>query len=115
VYLGGSLALVVLELFVHMGKAHANLQFVSFKVEFEDDLVEDLQKVPRNWRQEPPPRQAKDLGTRWAQNAFSPALRVPSVIVPVESNYLLNVQHLDFGKIVIGKPEPFGFDPRMWK
>ena len=40
------------------------------------------------------------------------ALRVPSVVVPGESNYLLNIAHPDFSQIVIGKPQPYRFDPR---
>lgn len=40
-------------------------------------------------------------------------LEVPSVIVPGESNYLLNPGHPDFEKVVIGEPEGFGFDPRL--
>jgi len=33
--------------------------------------------------------------------------------VPAESNYLLNPAHADFRKVVIGKAEAFGFDPRL--
>lgn len=45
----------------------------------------------------------------------SAVLAVPSVIIPQETNYLLNPQHPDFKKIKIGKPEDFGFDPRLLK
>ncbi|MBI2497892.1 MAG: RES domain-containing protein, partial [Opitutae bacterium] len=41
------------------------------------------------------------------------ALRVPSVVVPGEFNYLLNPAHPDFKRVKIGKPEPFSFDPRL--
>jgi RES domain-containing protein len=40
-------------------------------------------------------------------------LELPSVIIRGEPNYLLNPAHPDFRKIVIGKPEPFSFDPRL--
>jgi RES domain-containing protein len=42
-------------------------------------------------------------------------LRVPSAIVEGEFNYLLNPRHDDFVQIKIATPEPFSFDPRMWK
>jgi RES domain-containing protein len=45
----------------------------------------------------------------------SPGLSVPSAVVPPERNYLLNPAHRDFTKIRIGKPEPFHFDPRLWR
>jgi len=43
------------------------------------------------------------------------ALRVPSVIIPEEYNYIINPAHPDFKKLRISRPEPFSFDPRMWK
>jgi RES domain-containing protein len=47
------------------------------------------------------------------REARSAVLALPSVIIPGESNYLLNPAHPDFRKISIGKPEPFAFDPRL--
>jgi RES domain-containing protein len=40
-------------------------------------------------------------------------LRIPSAIVPDESNYLINVRHADFRKLLIGKAQSFRFDPRL--
>jgi len=40
---------------------------------------------------------------------------VPSAIVPVENNFVLNPAHPDFSVIKIGEEGPFSFDPRMWK
>ena len=42
-------------------------------------------------------------------------LVVPSVLIPGESNYLINPGHPNFGKLRIGAPEPFEFDPRLLK
>ena len=43
-------------------------------------------------------------------------LRVPSVVVPLESNYVLNPRHPDFApRVAIGPPLPFPFDPRLKK
>ena len=57
----------------------------------------------------------KDLGTAWVKSARTAVLRVPSVVIPRETNVLLNPAHPDFDRIRIGGPEPFSFDPRMWK
>lgn len=67
------------------------------------------------WRQYPAPHELADLGTRWALLGSTPVLAVPSAIIPRELNYLLNPLHPAFPTIRIGKPEPFGVDPRMWK
>jgi RES domain-containing protein len=40
-------------------------------------------------------------------------LAVPSAIIPREWNYLINPEHPDMKRIVVGKPEPFAFDPRL--
>ena len=42
-------------------------------------------------------------------------LAVPSVIIPQDFNYLLNPLHPAFKRMRLGRPEPFYFDPRVWK
>jgi hypothetical protein len=43
----------------------------------------------------------------------SAVLKVPSVIIPGEFNYLLDPEHADFRLIKPTPPEPFSFDPRL--
>ena len=43
----------------------------------------------------------------------SPVLKVRSVVVPMESNYVLNPFHPRFGELKIGTPIPFPLDPRL--
>ena len=40
-------------------------------------------------------------------------LEVPSVVVPEESNFLINPAHPDFRKIRFGRPETLEIDPRL--
>lgn len=118
VYLGGTLSLAALEVFVHLTAEDARLRFVATVVDIPDEVtIEDLdpKALPRHWRSEPPPAACQALGTAWAEKGDTAALRVPSVIVPVEWNVLLNPRHPDFQNIRISDPEPFGFDTRMWK
>jgi RES domain-containing protein len=118
VYVSGSLSLAALELFVHLGPAHKGMRFSTFQVEIPSRAkVDELVRadLPRNWREEPPPDACKDLGTDWVNRGAAAVFRVPSVIVPVEHNYLLNVGHSDFKKLKISEPTDFAFDPRMWK
>ncbi|MBI5479216.1 MAG: RES family NAD+ phosphorylase [Deltaproteobacteria bacterium] len=118
VYLGGSQALAALELFVHLGPSGGGLRFVAIRVDVPRDVrIRALRPrdLPPSWREQPPSDETKDLGTKWARRGATVVLRVPSVIVPAESNYLLNPAHPDFAKLVIGAREPFALDPRMWK
>lgn len=118
VYLGGTLSLAALEFFVHLTAEDARIPFVAFRIEIPDNVpwgALDPAQLPADWREEPPPDDCKVLGSAWAERGDTAILRVPSVIVPHEHNWLLNPRHPDFGRIAIGAPEPFGFDSRMWK
>lgn len=118
VYAAQSLSLAALEQFVHLGPEDNHIRFVSFRVEIPDDLrMDELKpdKLPANWRMEPPQDSTQDIGTRWARSNGSAVLRVPSVIIPAEYNFALNPAHPDLGRIRIGEPKLFSFDPRMWK
>ena len=66
VYLGGSLALAALEVFVHLSARDTRLRFVAIPVTIPDSVVIErlaLNELPRHWRQEPPPDATKQLGT----------------------------------------------------
>lgn len=118
VYLSGGLSLAALELFVHLTPQDARLSFSAIRVAFPASVKVQhlaLADLPDNWREEPPPDGCKALGSNWVERAESALLRVPSIIVPSEFNYLLNPAHADFKKITVHAPQPFGFDARMWK
>jgi RES domain-containing protein len=118
VYLSESLALAALEVFVHLGPAHAHLDLASIRVDIPDSLTIDdltLDDLPGDWRSEPASRGTQRLGTDWIAAKTAPLLRVPSVLIPVEHNLVLDTSSPAAGALVFGVPEPFGFDPRMWK
>lgn len=117
VYASSTLSLAAFEKFVHVGLEGMHIQLLSFRVEIPDVNIQkvEIHDLPDDWRAEPASDSTRDIGTRWAREGHSPVLRVASVIIPVEWNYLLNPLHPDFGKIRINDPEPFSFDPRMWE
>lgn len=118
VYASESLALAALETFVHLGHAAVAIRFVAFRITIPDAVtVEHVapRALPRRWRSEPPLPESMDLGTRWVDSGRSACFRVPSVVIPRESNLILNPAHPDFKRITIDPPEAFTFDPRLWK
>jgi RES domain-containing protein len=118
VYISESLALSVLEKFIHLGSDASHIKFAYFKIEITNSIpVEKLKAsdLPDDWTAEPPQDSTKDIGSNWAKEAGTAVLRVPSVLVPRSWNYLLNPAHNDFKKIRISDPMPFVFDSRMWK
>ena len=112
VYTSGSKALAALESLVHLNPP-VIFNYVAIPVEFEEALVEKSPKLPLDWTEEPPPPSTRELGDQWAREARSAIMELPSVIIPSESNYLLNPNHPDFKRIKIGTPAPFAFDPRL--
>lgn len=114
VYASGTKSLAALENLVHLNPP-VLFRYVAFRLRFEDWLVEELagDRLPGDWRDEPAPPTTKALGDAWIREGRSAVLAVPSVILSGEPNYLLNPAHPEFGRIQIGRPEPFAFDPRL--
>ena len=114
VYTSGAASLAALETLVHLNPP-VLFKYVTFYIEFEAAMVEKmlLATLPQDWRDEPPPPSSKEIGDLWVKQARSAVLELPSVIIPSESNYLINPAHPDFKKMVVGEPQPFSFDPRL--
>jgi RES domain-containing protein len=55
----------------------------------------------------------RELGDRWLKRGKTVILRVPSAVVPSESNYLLNPAHDDFRRISKGKPNIATLETRL--
>lgn len=115
VYTAESLALATLEVFVHIESA--DIPLVAIRATLKDDIAietVDLARLPINWQEETAYPILQLLGREWLQSQRTPVLQVPSVIVPVEFNYLLNPLHPDL-KFSLEPPMAFKFDKRMWK
>ena len=71
-------------------------------------------ELPRNWREIPWPQSTQELGTKWMIEAQYVAVSVPSVVLPMEKNLLLNPVHPAFSKIHVGPPLAINIDPRLY-
>lgn len=115
VYAAESRALAALESLAHFGGAEREIAFVIFEIEVPEDLAVRIAAydLPRDWRREEPPPSTQDLGSRWQSGGRSVALVVPSVLIPQERCILLNPEHPDTRKVMVGYPERFAFDSRL--
>jgi RES domain-containing protein len=115
IYTAQSQALAVLEMLVHLDSPLLLRSYVLFEVQIDPKLVTNISRssLPRNWRRDPIPREAQQVGDAWVKSARSAVLAVPSVLVPDELNYLLNPLHADFAKLKIGRAQPYEFDARL--
>jgi RES domain-containing protein len=114
-YTSESLALATLEIIVH-GVTHETLRhFVVFYAMVPKKLIQEisLDQLPPNWREDPPPAELQAIGNQWLDQKSSCVLKVPSAIIPVEYNFVINPDHPDFQKIEIGTPENWSFDRRL--
>jgi RES domain-containing protein len=115
VYTAESEALAALELLVHLRAPQLLASYVAIPADFDDALVEVLPAtiLPSGWRRFPAPLALQRIGDRWAAEGRSAVLRVPSAVVPRESNYMLNPAHGAFARVAVGRPAPFEFDGRL--
>ncbi len=117
VYTASSASLAILEMLVHLQAPDLMKRYVIFEVTFDESLATtfDPARLPRIWRRSPTLKTNQQIGDTWAATGNSAVLRLPSVIVPSEWNYLLNPAHHDFSKIMISPKQPINFDPRLIK
>ena len=115
VYTAQSQSLAALEMLVHLDSADLLGGYVFFDVIIDEAMIAAVDPItlPKNWRAEPGPAKLQALGDAWIAAGTSCVLRVPSSLVPAESNYLLNPKHADFVKLKIGRAVPFRYDARL--
>ncbi len=116
VYVAETAALAALEMLVHLDPGFLP-EYVRIPCVFNEALVVDLDRnqLPANWQSSPAPTELQQLGDAWLKSGSSAILRVPSAVVDIESNYLLNPLHPDFARIEIGPASAFEFDVRLLK
>ncbi len=115
VYTSESLALASLEVFVHTESDRIPLVAIRAFLPEDVAIAEiNVTGLPSNWQKEAAYPVLQNIGKQWLLAQQTPILKVPSAIVPVEFNYLLNPQHPDF-QFALDSPVEFKFDERMWK
>ncbi len=115
VYTASSRALAALEVLVHLPKPLRVVAFALHRIEFDDSAVETLAAaaLPRDWTQFPPPVGTQEAGRAWLGRSERPVLAVPSVLLPEETNYILNPRHPAFAQFRAEHERLFFFDPRL--
>lgn len=119
-YCSGTRSLCALELFVHLDPDDAPEALAAMSLHIPDAIFAartlwTRTTLPPVWRDSPAPVPLQALGDAWVKRADSLVLELPSAVVPGEPNYLLNPSHPDMQQVVASPPEPFQFDPRMWR
>lgn len=115
-YASESLALAGLEVLVHcdLDLLPTDLLAIEIFVPKSVKLAEiSTTDLPRSWRKFPAPAALQRLGDAWLDRATGCVLRVPSALIPTESNFLINPRHPDIAKLEVARKFNFQFDPRL--
>ena len=114
VYLASSASLAVLEVLVHLPPLMIPEDYCLVEIEVPDSVTEiTIKDLPINWKDVSPPNSLKLIGDGFLQKQAHLLMKVPSSIVPMEYNYLLNPLHKDIKNVKIINKEPFNFDERL--
>lgn len=117
VYTAGSHSLALLEMLVHVNTLRDvpdNLRLLSY--DLPDACVHDLDPAlwPAGWDQLPYSQAVRRVGDDFIRAGAHLALRVPSAIVPGESNVLINPRHADIARVTEVGNSPLAPDPRLF-
>jgi len=120
IYTASSVALACLENLAH--KSGASLAAGNFSIaiievldelKIEEVKIGDLANVHANWNSVGQYPFTQKLGSDWLNANTAAVLKVPSAIIDLEYNYLLNPNHASFIGIRIVKVDRFNFDVRL--
>ena len=102
VYGSEHLSLAVLEFRVNQGGYDPDDQYVYFQFEFDEALVESVETPATDWltrfKEGGPITAAQAFGREWFLQKRSAVLSVPSAVIRIERNFVLNPHHADFPK-----------------
>jgi len=116
IYLATTPSLALLEIMVHLEDYSLLASYSLFQMTIPGTLLLELDQksLPKDWRADPAPLSTAQIGDDWLLEQTSLALYVPSTIMPIENNILLNPKHPDYTKVLKTiKEVDFSPDPRL--
>jgi RES domain-containing protein len=114
VYTAGSQSLAMLEMLVQDEPLRARYVMIpaTLPANLKIERI-DPEHLPANWRDATARQALQEIGNQWARRRSSAVLAVPSIVIPAETNYLLNPLHPAFARIGLGEAQAFITDLRL--
>jgi RES domain-containing protein len=116
IYTSENISLTVLEIIVNADKNHIPPGYYLLKLQVPDNLPVKLVTqagLKEKWYTDF--EYTQFIGSRFLELGKEAVLKIPSVIVQEEYNFILNPAHIDFKKITLKESTPFDFDIRLLK
>lgn len=117
VYMGLSPAICCLETFVHAtGVPQFPLKITGFVLPDDDALYFEPEPatLPLGWASVPSDRPSMSFGTHWLKSQTHLGLIVPSAVLPLERNVVLNPAHPAMAEVRVDVQFDFMYDERMF-
>jgi RES domain-containing protein len=117
VYCSENISLALLEYYVHSDDISTlPKKILIAKIQFPDDLIiEELEEIPDTWKDYPYTSETAQVFTEFVKDRNKFALKVPSTIVGLESNIILNPLFKEFGKVEVVEFLELPIDQRLKK
>jgi RES domain-containing protein len=114
VYTSEHQSLAALEIFVQPNILDNDIDWVIFEIKIPSNI--EIKELTKHETQKLTSLlMTREYGSAWARSGKTAILKVPSIIIPSENNYIINPLHSDFKKLKITNPTPFRFDARLLK
>ena len=116
VYTSQSGALALLEAVVHIGRVPKAGLYCMATIDIPDSSIESfpVENLPVGWQNNPPPDHLKNVVDYFIRSNVHVALKVPSVLMAEEYNFLLNPAHPEFKKVKIVTERTIMVDERLF-
>lgn len=116
IYTAGSRALACLENLVHRSGEWQGKMYKVMLIEIPDNIkIDNIEEedLKKNWERIDNFYYCQTKAGKCLNEGTAAVLKVPSVIIKKEYNYLINPQHPDFKLIKLTGVEDFNFDLRF--
>ncbi len=115
VYCSENISLALLEYYVHSENiALLPKEILVAKIQFPGEfIIEELKALPEKWNQYPYSSKSASVFTDLAKSRDFFALKVPSTIVGLEHNIILNPLYKDFGRVEVVEFITLPIDERL--
>ena len=102
-YTSKSRALALLEYTVNINIDDIPRALSITTIEISNQSIKILNEafLPGDWKQSPAPSSTKEFGSNLLLAVTEPVIRIPSIVIPGEYNYLLNPLHPESKKFKI--------------
>lgn len=117
VYASITPAMAYLETVVHFNAGALPLNRYLVRIDVPDDVWRAARRTAAaelpGWDDMPAGRTSVEYGAAWLRSLSSALMLVPSVILPEETNVLVNPRHPEARRIAAVKTRRIAYDPRL--